>query len=84
MSPINAKAIEKLMEAKRLEKEALLSMLPENMQKHIDVIGKEIKAMVVDCFFEESQETHQDPESHKNSEPQKGQATSKVKKVDIG
>lgn len=89
MSPINAVTIEKLLEAKRLEKEALLAMLPENMHKHIEVIGKEIKAMVFECLQNGYQESSNTQESSKSQETTKQYEAKKVQanrviKVDIG
>jgi len=68
MSTLNAQVIEKLIEAKRLEKEAFMMLLPEKMQKHLEVIGNEVKAMLLDYILDVNEE----------------EKSPKVKKVDIG
>lgn len=46
---MNSEFIEKMIQAKKLECEALLSLLPESQQGHVEVIEKEISAMVKEC-----------------------------------
>ncbi len=48
---INREFISKMMEAKQLEKEAFLSILPENAKGHIEVIDKEIMAIFQECII---------------------------------
>lgn len=43
---MNEVFIEKMIQAKRLEKEALKSILPESILPHCDVIERELKAMM--------------------------------------
>lgn len=76
---INMAFIEKMMEAKQLEKEALMMFLPENMKGHLEVIGKEVKAMMKECILEMVSD-------HGTDSGGDGQSPSnnKVKKVDIG
>lgn len=49
---MNREFINKMMEAKRLEGQALMSILPENVRCHVEVIGKEIKAILLECVTE--------------------------------
>jgi hypothetical protein len=46
---MNSEFIEKMIQAKKLECEALLSLLPESQKGHVEVIEKEISAMVKEC-----------------------------------
>lgn len=82
MKGINSEVIEKLMEAKRLEKEALMMLLPEKMQGHLEVISNEVKAMVFD-YIEDFNKKQEDESCHDRAY-KKNSNTSKVKKVDIG
>jgi len=69
---MNSEALEKFKEAKRLEKEALKMILPEEMVTHIEVISQEIKMMIEEMCGFESAEKKEDKKT-----------SSKVKKVDI-
>lgn len=88
--------IKKIMEAKRLEHEALMILLPEKMQKHVSVISKELKAMVVESIIDfaekfdgESSENSSNPQEHLTESNQSKESTdiaasgNKVKKIDI-
>jgi len=46
---MNKVFIEKMVQAKKMECEALLSLLPESQQGHVEVIEKELFAMVKEC-----------------------------------
>lgn len=72
-------AIDKLLEAKKLEKEALSSLLPGDISKHIDVIGREVRAIVIETFLAMNEK---DSTTVKDTE--QSQAKPHVKKVDIG
>ena len=72
---MNREFIEKMIQAKKIEKEAVLSLLPKSMSGHMDVIEKEMKMMIMDLAKEcvaESVRAAGDPEEEK-----------KVKKVSI-
>lgn len=43
---MNREFIDKMLQAKKLEKEAWLSVLPESQRKHLQVIGKEMGEML--------------------------------------
>lgn len=45
-STINA--IDKFIQAKKLEKEAFFQLLPDNISKHMEVIHEEVKQMVLE------------------------------------
>lgn len=42
--------IEKIKEAKRLEMEAIMLLVPSDVKPHLEVIGKEIKAIVMETI----------------------------------
>lgn len=72
---MNAEFLEKMAEAKKLEKEALAMLLPEKVQGHLDVIEKEIKEMLRECLEKKIF-------GSMGSEKEK-EESGKVKKVDI-
>lgn len=41
----------KMTEAMKLEKEALMSLLPDKTMAHIDIIASELKAIIKECVF---------------------------------
>ncbi|MGD9566882.1 MAG: hypothetical protein AB7V48_00930 [Sedimentibacter sp.] len=65
--------LEKMAEAKKLELDAILLLLPNRTKEHLDVIGKEVKSI----FMEYIQEVMKD--DNVNSET----SNSNVRKVDI-
>lgn len=69
-----AEFLEKMAEAKKLELDAILLLLPNRTKEHIDVIGKEVKSM----FMEYIQEVV------KNDNVNSETSNSNVRKVDIG
>jgi hypothetical protein len=72
---MNSEFIKKMIQAKKIEKEAVLSLLPKSMSGHLDVIEMEMKMMIMDLAKEcvaESVGAASDPEEEK-----------KVKKVSI-
>ena len=81
MKYVNNEIIEKLIEAKKLEKEALMMLLPEKLQGHLEVIGNEVKAMLLDCVEELNMKD--DEKQSANKESNKDKSPSKVRKVDI-
>lgn len=42
--------IQKMIQAKRMEAEALLLLVPEKTREHIKVIGTELGSMVMECL----------------------------------
>ena len=71
--------IQKMIQAKRMEAEALLLLVPEKARGHMKVIGNEIGAMLLDCLAEVVKKPD-------GSEPGKVklESTQAVRKVDIG
>lgn len=49
---LNRSFVTKMAEAKRLEREALISLLPEPVRNHVIAIEKEMTAMVAECLLE--------------------------------
>ena len=62
------------------QRQAILALLPEGMEGHLDVIEKEIKSMVAETMTKVMEERVRS--SCKSDEPQDG-TDSKVKKVTI-
>jgi hypothetical protein len=92
MNQKDAEILGKIMEIARLKKEIVQAIVPEKTYKHLEVIGNEFKAMVIDLIGEVACDCDckcktddcnaadcKPPESDGTS---KGQA-SKIKKVDI-
>lgn len=71
-------AIDALIQAKKMEKEALMKLIPANMKSHLDIIAGEVKAMLIEVLQESSVHT----ETASKAEEHKDKPTS-VKKVDI-
>jgi hypothetical protein len=71
--------IQKMIQAKRMEAEALLLLVPEKTRGHMKVIGKELGSIVMECLAE----VFIKPDG---SEPDKVKydTTQAVRKVDIG
>lgn len=57
--------INKMREAKKLEAEALLMILPERARAHVKVIEKELRTMVFECITESAMGKN---EGHKDNE----------------
>jgi hypothetical protein len=49
---MNREFLNKMKEAKKLESEAFLSFLPENVRGHMNVIENEMKAIFLECITE--------------------------------
>lgn len=88
MSRLNAEVIEKLMEAKRLEKEALMMLVPEKMKGHLEVICGELQAMALELLLEAqkspSTQEEKSEKVEKSEKAEKSSSSTKVKKVPIG
>jgi len=66
---MNSESIEIMLEIMKLKKKLVKSIVPEQTMGHLDVIGKEVKAMILESLIHETKNTEK---------------TSKVKKVEIG
>lgn len=49
---MNREFIVKMLEAKKLEGEALKLLLPEKVRDHVEVIENEMKAILLECISE--------------------------------
>ncbi|MGB8453481.1 MAG: hypothetical protein WCD89_14285 [Anaerocolumna sp.] len=47
---MNREFLNKMKEAKKLEREALKLVLPENVRSHVEVIEKEVKSIFLECI----------------------------------
>jgi hypothetical protein len=73
---MNREFVDKMIEAKKLEGEALMMILPENVRGHVEVIEKEIKAIVVETIAEFALDKNK-------REKDSDKARNKVHKVEI-
>lgn len=73
---MNREFVDKMIEAKKLEGEALMMILPENVRGHVEVIEKEIKAIVVETLAEFALDKNK-------QEKDSDKARNKVHKVEI-
>ncbi len=71
--------IQKMMQAKRMEAEALLLLVPEKAREHMTVIGKELRSMVMECLAEVFIKPDEAEPDKVKREP-----VHEVRKVDIG
>lgn len=78
MNQKDTEILGKIMEIARLKKEIVQAIVPEKTYKHLEVIGNEFKAMVVDLISEGEDEC----KTTESDQPIKDQH-SKIKKVDI-
>lgn len=76
MSAMNSEAMVKLLKAKQLEKEALLSLLPDSLGNHLEVICKELQAMAVETVLAFQDKDKESGSTSTSQEP-------RVIKVDI-
>ena len=77
---MNREMLHRLKTAGEYQKKAIMALLPESMERHLDVIEKEIKMMVMEVAAELLKNCNRgdacrDEQSHEQ--------TSNVKKVDI-
>ena len=70
--------IQKLMQVKKMEAEALMSLLPEKAQGHMKVIGKELTSMLAGCITDISSNQEKSHQEGPKKEPKSG-----VRKVGI-
>lgn len=86
---MNIEFVEKMLEAKKMEREAFLSLLPERTKGHIKTIEKEIKEMVLEEGMQimlEYVQKHNETEKEKKEENSNASKQSKkqsTKKIDI-
>ena len=71
--------LEKMMEAGKLQREALMLFLPDKMKGHLTVIGHELTSLLMDCVVDLCAGTQKEP-----SESGEGPSQGNVRKVDIG
>ncbi len=71
--------IQKMIQAKRMEAEALMLLVPEKTRGHIKVIGKELGAIMMDCLAEVFIKT-----GRSEVDKVKQDTAPAVRKVDIG
>ncbi len=69
--------MEKIIQAKQLEKEALLMLLPDHVKGHLNVIEKEVKALMIELLIDTA--THKKESSSANEDSRR----SHVNKVNI-
>lgn len=70
MNLLNTESVEIIMEIVQLKKKLVKTVIPEKTMNHLDVIGKELKAMVLESMCDQVTDPDESP--------------SKVKKVEIG
>jgi len=75
----NRAFLEKMMEAGRLQKEAILLLLPDKTKAHFTVIGHELKSMLMECLVDGCINIRQTA-----AESGKDSSNGHVRKVDIG
>lgn len=73
MKNADSEVIVKLMEIAKLKKDVIKLMLPEQTYKHLEVIGNEVKAMMMEAICESNQGAKSHTSEHQTS----------VKKVNI-
>jgi hypothetical protein len=61
MKNTDAEIIAKIMEIVKLKKEILRLMVPEQTYKHLEVIGNEVKAILLESLCEDNQKPAEQP-----------------------
>jgi len=81
----NIEFISKMIDAKKLEEEAIISLFPKNMQKHLNVINKEVQALLIESVVAMvgGMNNLSDP-SHNTENNKTEESSSSVRKVEIG
>jgi hypothetical protein len=74
---------EKLVQAKRLEWEALMMLIPDSARPHLEVIQKETRELVFDLALSFLSKKKADSQPECEESETGGQKDSKVKKVQI-
>lgn len=89
---MNKEMLHRMKIAGEYQRKAIRALFPEEMGKHLDVIEKEMKMMVMEAVAELLKNCNKDgdcrdgqsyEESHEQGYEQSTRQTSKVKKVDI-
>lgn len=88
---MSTERLERIMKAREYQKKAIMALIPEQMQGHVEVIEKEVKAIVREEFFQmlQSEEARKFIHSIMSMENETEEKTnekkteSKVKKVTI-
>lgn len=78
MKPTTLIALDKFIQAKKLEKEAILSLLPDHVGKHLEVIHSELKEMFIEIVSDIVLKN-----DHSKSTDTEKKSDESVKKVDI-
>ena len=81
MNQKDAEILGKIMEIARLKKEIVQAIVPEKTYKHLEVIGNEFKALVIDLISEAACDDREEAEN--NAADCKPTESSRIKKVDI-
>lgn len=83
--------VSKMVEAKKMEQEALMGLLPPKMQQHIKIINKELKAMFIESALDIATSMYQNGPSKADVKDDMGmnstdpkQTSAHVHKVEIG
>lgn len=74
----NTAFIQKIIQAKKMEVEALMSLLPETAQDHMKVIGKELTSMLAECLTDKSSNQEESQREKSKNQPKSG-----IRKVGI-
>ncbi len=98
MKKTSIQAIEKIIQAKQLENEALMMLVPERYRKHLNVISREMTALLIEAIedigerceehlseYEKAEEPSADMRGNETErEDASDSEAKKVRKVDIG
>lgn len=71
---------QKMIQAKRMEAEAILLLFPEKAREHMKVIGKELSCMILECLSD----VFINPDGSEPGKAEKRDTANGVRKVDIG
>lgn len=82
---MNSDRMNRIKEAKMYQKKALLALFPESTAEHIEAIGKELTAIVMECAIDLIKRNGESGNTQENQdgEHRKEEKESKVKKVNI-
>lgn len=80
---MNTELIARLMEAKKYQKKAIEALFPEEMKEHVEVIERELSAMLKECGMELLKEVMQAAEGKTEQKDTTDKTKSGAKKVTI-
>jgi hypothetical protein len=82
---MNHDMVNRIRDAKRYQKKALLALFPESTAEHIEVIGKELTAIVMECAVDIIKQNGESGNTQENQDKEckKEEKESRVKKVTI-